>query len=123
MKVILSEMKKNPLGNNSEGKEAGFQINDLKHKEEINSQPVQNEETKIPPPPQKWGENKKTLGHLQMCQHLNHRDARKRRRRAKNENLFENIMKKNFPNLVKEIDIQVQEAQSPKQVGPYEDHT
>ena len=27
------------------------------------------------------------------------------------ENLFENIMKENFPNLVKDIDIQVQEAQ------------
>ena len=27
------------------------------------------------------------------------------------ENLFEKIMKGNFPNLVKEIDIQVQEAQ------------
>ena len=31
------------------------------------------------------------------------------------ENLFAKIMKENFPNLVKEIDIQVQEAQSPKQ--------
>ena len=30
-------------------------------------------------------------------------------------NLFEKIMKENFPNLMKEIDIQVQEAQSPKQ--------
>ena len=39
------------------------------------------------------------------------------------ENLFEKIMKENFPNLAKEIDIQVQEAQSPKQVGPKEDHT
>ena len=29
----------------------------------------------------------------------------------KTENLFEKIMKENFPNLVKEIDIQVQEAQ------------
>ena len=28
-----------------------------------------------------------------------------------NKNLFEKIMKENFPNLVKEIDIQVQEAQ------------
>ena len=28
------------------------------------------------------------------------------------ENLFEKIMKENFPNLVKEIDIQVQEAQT-----------
>ena len=27
------------------------------------------------------------------------------------ENLFEKIMKENFPNLVKEIDIQIQEAQ------------
>ena len=34
------------------------------------------------------------------------------------ENLFEKIMKENFRNLAKEIDIQVQEAQSPKQVGP-----
>ena len=32
-------------------------------------------------------------------------------------NLFEKIMKENFPNLVKEIDMQVQEAQSPKQNG------
>ena len=35
------------------------------------------------------------------------------------ENLFENIMRENFPNLAKEIDFQeVQEAQSPKEVGP-----
>ena len=39
------------------------------------------------------------------------------------ENLFEKIMKENFRNLAKEIDIQVQEAQSPKQVGLREDHT
>ena len=38
-------------------------------------------------------------------------------------NLFEKIMKENFPNLVKEIDIQVQEAQNPKQDGHKEDHT
>ena len=40
------------------------------------------------------------------------------------ENLFENIMKKNFPNLAKEINFQeVQEAQSPKEAGPKEEHT
>ena len=40
------------------------------------------------------------------------------------ENLFEQIMKENFPNLAKEIDFQeVQEAQSPKEVGPKEEHT
>ena len=39
------------------------------------------------------------------------------------ENLFEQIMKEKFPNLVKEIDFQeVQEAQSPKEVGPKEEH-
>ena len=31
-------------------------------------------------------------------------------------------VKENFPNLVKEIDIQVQEAQSPRKVGPKECH-
>ena len=40
------------------------------------------------------------------------------------ENLFEQIMKENFPNLVKDIDFQeVQEAQSPKEVGPKEEYT
>ena len=35
------------------------------------------------------------------------------------ENLFEKIMKENFPNLVKEIDIQVQEAQRvPNKLDP-----
>ena len=40
-------------------------------------------------------------------------------------NLFEKIMKESFPNLVKEIDIKVQEAQRvPKKVdirGPHQD--
>ena len=40
------------------------------------------------------------------------------------ENLFEKRMKENFPNLAKEIDFQeVQEAQSPKEVGSKEEHT
>ena len=32
------------------------------------------------------------------------------------ENLFEKIMKEKFPNLAKELDVQVQDTQSPKQV-------
>ena len=42
-----------------------------------------------------------------------------------NGNLFEQIMKENFPILAKEIDFQeVQEAQRvPKEVGPKEEHT
>ena len=40
------------------------------------------------------------------------------------ETLFEQIMKENFPNLVKETDFQeIQEAQSPKEVRPKEVHT
>ena len=47
MKAMPSEIKKKPQGTNSEGKEAGVQINDLEQKEEINIQPQQNEETRI----------------------------------------------------------------------------
>ena len=47
MKATLTGIKKNPQGTNSEGKEARVQINDLEHKEEINSWPVQNEEAWI----------------------------------------------------------------------------
>ena len=40
------------------------------------------------------------------------------------ENLLEKIMKESFPNLAKERDFQeIQEAQSPKEVGPKEAHT
>ena len=45
------EMQKNSQETNSEGKEAGIQINDLEHKEEINFQPEQ-KETRIQ---KKWG--------------------------------------------------------------------
>ena len=39
------------------------------------------------------------------------------------ENSFGNTMKENCPNLEKEIDFQeVQETQSPKEVGPKEEH-
>ena len=47
MKAMLSEIKENVQGTNSEGKETGTQINDLEQKEEINIQPEQNEETRI----------------------------------------------------------------------------
>ena len=47
-----------------------------------------------------------------MFQYLIHRGARRRRGKAVIfENESEKIMKENFPNLEKEIDMQVQEAQ------------
>ena len=72
----------------------------------------------------KKGEYKKTLGHLQMYQHSNHRGARREQKEQEIENLFEKIVKGNFPNLVKEIDTQVQEAKSQTswtQKGPHQD--
>ena len=47
MKATLSEIKTNLQETNGEGKEAGIQIKDLEHKENINIQPEQNEETRI----------------------------------------------------------------------------
>ena len=47
MTAVLSEIKRNTQGTNSEGKEARIQINNLEHEEDINIQPQQNEETKI----------------------------------------------------------------------------
>ena len=47
MKAMLSEIKENVQGTNSEEKETGTQINDLKQKEEINIQPGQKAETRI----------------------------------------------------------------------------
>ena len=40
------------------------------------------------------------------------------------ENLFEQVMKENFPNLAKELDMQVQDTQSvSKEVGSKKKHT
>ena len=48
MKAIQSKIKENIQGINSEGKEAGIQINDLEPKEEINIQSEQKKkETRI----------------------------------------------------------------------------
>ena len=46
-----------------------------------------------------------------MLQHLNHRGAREKKKSKKLKALFENVLKENFSNMVKEIDMQVQEAQ------------
>ena len=93
----------------------------MDQKEERNIQPEKNEETRIQ-------KNEERLRNLQ--------DILKRsniwiigvpegeEEEQKIENLFERIMKENFPHLAKEIDFQeVQETQSPKEVGPKEAHT
>ena len=56
VKAMKSEIKENIQGTNSEGKETGTQINNLKQKEEI-IQPEKNEETRI----QKYDERLRNL--------------------------------------------------------------
>ena len=47
MKAMLSEIKENVQGTNSDGKETGNQINGLEQKEERNIQPEKNEAIRI----------------------------------------------------------------------------
>ena len=57
------------------------------------------------------------MGQLQAYQHLSHRDTEREEQEI--ENLLEKIMTEKFPNLLKEIDIQVQEAQRvPNKMNP-----
>ena len=119
MKVVLCEIKKNLQGTNSDKKETRTHINGLQQNEERNIKPEQNEETRIQ-------KNEERLRNLQDIKRSNIQITRVpegEEEEQEIENLFENIMKENFPNLVKEIDIQVQEAQSPKKDAPKEDHT
>ena len=97
-------------GNHSEGKETRTQIKDLEQNKEINIQPEQNEETRIQ-------KNEERLRNLwDIFKHSNiwiigMPEGEEEEQEI--ENLFEQIMKENFPSLAKEIDFQeVQEAQS-----------
>ena len=96
-------------GTNSDEKETRTQINGLEQKEEINIQPEQNEKTRI----QKYEERLRNLQDNFKCSNIQIIGVPEREQREQEiENLFENIMKENFPNLAKEIDFQeVQEAQ------------
>ena len=117
MKVALCEIKKSLQRTSSDGKEAGTQITGLEQKEEINIQPEQNEETRIQ-------KNEERLRNLPY--NFNHSNVwiigvpEGKEEEQQIENLFEKIMKENFPNLAKEIDFQeVQEAQRvPKKLAP-----
>ena len=97
------------------------QIKGLDQKEEINIQPEQNDETRIL-------KNEERLRNLQdIFKHSNIQIIgvpEVEEEEQENENLFEKIMRENFPTLAKEIDFQeVQEFQTPKEVAPKEEHT
>ena len=119
MKAMKSEIKENVQGTNSDRKETRTQINDLEQKGEISIQPQWNEETRIQ-------KNKERLSNLWD----NFKSSNiwilgvPEGEEQEIENLFEIIIKENFPNLAKEIDFQeIQEAQNPKDIGPKEGHT
>ena len=106
---MLRKRKENVQGTNSNGKETGTQINGVDQKEERNIQPEKNEETSIQ-------KNEEKLRNLQdILKHSNIRIIgvpEGEEEEQKMENLFEQIMKENCPNLANEIDFQeVQEAQ------------
>ena len=72
----------------------------------------------------KWRESYKPLGQPEILHIWSIEVPEGEEQQQEIENLFEQIMKENFPNLAKEIDFQeVQEDQSPKEIGPKEEHT
>ena len=93
----------------------------MDQKEEINSQLEQNEETRI----QKNEERLRNLQDNFKCFNIRILGVPEGEEEEQEmENIFEQIMKENFPNLSKEIGFQeVQEAQNPKEVGPKEAYT
>ena len=117
MKPMLRETKENVQGTNSDGKETGTQINYVDQKEERNIQPEKKEETII------WKNEERLRNLRRILKHSNMRIIgvpEGEEEEQKIENLFEQIMKENFPSLAKEIDFQeLQEAQRvPKKLDP-----
>ena len=103
MKAMLRETKEIVQGTNSDAKETGTPINSVDQKEERNIQPEKNEETRIQ-------KNEERLRNLKdILKPSNIRIIRVPEGEGEEqgiENLFEQIVKENFPNLVKEIDFQ-----------------
>ena len=122
MKAMLRETKENVQGTNSDGKETGTQINDLEQKDKINIQPEKNEETRI----QKNEERLRNLWDNFKCSNIWIIGVQEGKEEEQEiENLFEQIMKENFPNLAKEIRLPGSpgSSENPKEVGPKEEHT
>ena len=103
MKAMLSEVKENVQGTNSDGKETGTQINGVDQKEKRNIHPEKTEETRIQKNQEKLKNLQDILKHSNI-QIIGVPEGEEEEQQI--ENLFEQIMKENFPNLVKEIDFQ-----------------
>ena len=103
MKDTQNEIKQNIQGTNSDRKETRTQSKDLEQKEKINIQPEQKEETRI----QKSEERLTNLwDHLKFSNIWIIGVPEGEEQQQEIEYLFEQIMKENSINLVKEIDSQ-----------------
>ena len=97
MKDTQNEIKQNIQGANSDRKETRTQSNDLEQKEEINIQPGQKAETRI-----QKNEKLRNLWDNFKCSNIQiiwvpEREEQQR----ETENLLEEIMMENFPNLAR----------------------
>ena len=119
---MLRETKENVQGTNSEAKETGTQINGADQREERNIQPEKNEETRS-------RKNEERLRNLQdILKRSNIRIIgvpEGEEEEQKLENLFEQIMKENFPSLAKEIRLPGSpgSSESLKEAAPKGEHT
>ena len=108
MKDTVIEIKNNLQGNNSRVNEAKIQIDDLEHKETKISNQKNKKEKRTP-------QNKDSVSSLwdnfKRSDILIKGVPEGKEKEQEIGNLSEKIMKENFSNLVKEIDMQVQEAQ------------
>ena len=119
MKDMLTEIKNNLQGKNSRMDEAKNQINDLEHKEEKKKT---NQNKKKEKSIQKNEDTISSLWDNFKSINIHIMSMLEEEMEQESGNLFEK-MTENFPNLVKEIDIQVWEAPSPKQDEPTEGHS
>ena len=98
MKDMLSETKENVQGTNSDGKETGTQINGVDQKEETSNQKKKMKKQEFKKMRRGLGTSKTSFkrSNIQI-----RGVSQGEEEEQKIENLFEQIMKENFPNLVK----------------------
>ena len=106
---------------NTDGKETGTQINNLEQEAEMNIQTEQNEETRI----QKNEERLRNLWDNFKCSNIWIIGVPEGEEEEQEiENLFEKIMKENFPNLARnKLQGSPGSPRNPKEIGPRKKHT
>nr|KAF6349012.1 hypothetical protein mMyoMyo1_011599 [Myotis myotis] len=120
IKHTLTEIKNIIQSSNSRLEDRKNKVKDLKYGEAKNTQPEKQKEKRI----QKYEDSVRSLWDNFKRTNIRIMGVPEEEREQDIENLFEEIMTENFPYLVKEIDLQVQEAQrtpnkrNPKRTTP-----